>query len=53
MCVAIHAVFADSVLDELRGAGAVGIVTCDTISHASNQICVIEPLAAAVRARLA
>jgi ribose-phosphate pyrophosphokinase len=52
MCIAIHAVFADSVLDELRSAGAAGIVTCDTIEHASNQICVVEPLAAAVRAQL-
>jgi ribose-phosphate pyrophosphokinase len=52
MCVAIHAVFADSVLDELTSAGAAGIVTCDTISHASNKICVIEPLADATRRHL-
>jgi ribose-phosphate pyrophosphokinase len=52
MCVAIHAVFADSVLDELTSAGAAGIVTCDTIAHASNRICVIESLADATRSYL-
>jgi len=53
MCIAIHAVFADAVHDELVAAGARGIITCDTIAHASNRICVAEPLADAVRARLA
>lgn len=53
MCVAIHAVFADALNEALIDAGARGIVTCDTISHATNQICVAEPLAAAVRERLA
>src|SRR6185295_17787102 len=53
MCIAIHAVFADAVHDELVAAGARGIVTCDTIAHASNRICVADPLADAIRARLA
>ncbi len=53
MCIAIHAVFADAVHDELVAAGARGIVTCDTIAHASNRICVMDPLADAIRARLA
>jgi ribose-phosphate pyrophosphokinase len=53
MCIAIHAVFADAVYDELVAAGARGIVTCNTIAHASNRICVADPLADAVRARLA
>lgn len=53
MCIAIHAVFADAVHDELVAAGARGIITCDTIVHASNRICVADPLADAVRARLA
>lgn len=52
MCVAIHAVFADAVHDELLAAGARGIVTCDTIVHASNRICVADPIADAVRERL-
>lgn len=53
LCVAIHAVFADAVHDDLVAAGARGIVTCNTIPHASNRICVADPLADAVRARLA
>ena len=52
MCVAIHAVFADDVLAELEAAGARGIITCDTIAHASNRICVADPLADAVRHQL-
>jgi ribose-phosphate pyrophosphokinase len=50
LCIAIHAVFADAVNDELVAAGARGIVTCDTIQHATNRICIAEPLADAVRA---
>lgn len=53
MCVAIHAVFADALSEALIDAGARGIVTCDTIAHATNQICVTDPLADAVRERLA
>ncbi len=49
MCVAIHAVFADNVHDELLSAGAAGIVTCDTIPHASNRICVADPIADAAK----
>jgi ribose-phosphate pyrophosphokinase len=52
MCVAIHAVFADAVQDALVEAGARGIVTCDTIPHASNRIGIAESLADAVRTRL-
>jgi len=53
VCIAIHAVFADAVNDELMLAGAKGIVTCDTIPHATNQIGVADSIADAVRARLA
>lgn len=52
MCVAIHAVFADALGDALLAAGARGIVTCDTIPHVTNRICVAAPLADAVRQRL-
>lgn len=52
MCVAIHAVFADAVDAELVAAGARGIVTCDTIAHATNRIAIADALAAAVRERL-
>ena len=52
LCIAIHAVFADAVHDELVAAGASGIVTCDTIPHASNRICVADSIADAVSAML-
>jgi ribose-phosphate pyrophosphokinase len=52
-CIAIHAVFADAVNDELVAAGARGIITCDTIPHATNEICVAAQIADAVRSRLA
>jgi ribose-phosphate pyrophosphokinase len=51
-CIAIHAVFADAVNDELVAAGARGIITCDTIPHATNEICVAPQIADAVRSRL-
>jgi ribose-phosphate pyrophosphokinase len=53
ICVAIHAVFADALNDSLVDAGARGIITCNTLAHATNRICVAEPLAVAVRERLA
>jgi ribose-phosphate pyrophosphokinase len=53
MCIAIHAVFADAVCEELAAAGARGIVTCDTIPHATNRIAVADSIAGAVRERLA
>lgn len=53
MCVAIHAVFADDIYRELEVAGAAGIVTCNTIVHASNRICVADPIAEAARHHLA
>jgi ribose-phosphate pyrophosphokinase len=52
MCIAIHAVFADDVQAELVGAGAAGIVTCNTIAHASNKICVADPIAEAAKSML-
>lgn len=53
MCVAIHAVFADRAHDDLFAAGAARVVTCNTIEHPSNRICVADAIAAGVRARLA
>jgi ribose-phosphate pyrophosphokinase len=52
MCVAIHAVFADALDAELVAAGAAGIVTCDTIAHTTNRICVADPVVDAIRSRL-
>jgi hypothetical protein len=40
------------VQDDLVAAGARGIVTCNTIVHASNRICVADPIADALRTRL-
>jgi ribose-phosphate pyrophosphokinase len=52
VCVAIHAVFADNVVDDLVAAGAASVMSCDTIMHPSNRICVAEPLANAARSQL-
>jgi ribose-phosphate pyrophosphokinase len=52
LCIAIHAVFADALEAELLSAGARGIVTCDTVPHATNRICIADSIASAVRARL-
>jgi len=52
ICVAIHAVFADEVLAELKSAGAADIVTCDTIAHESNRICVVDSLVEAAKRNL-
>jgi ribose-phosphate pyrophosphokinase len=53
VCVAVHAVFSDHAHDELLKAGASRVVTCNTIEHPSNRICVADALAEGVRARLA
>jgi ribose-phosphate pyrophosphokinase len=55
VCVAIHAVFADAdtLVEELTSAGAAGIVTCDTIVHASNRIAVCDSIAEAAKPYLA
>ncbi|MFT3693932.1 MAG: ribose-phosphate diphosphokinase [Kofleriaceae bacterium] len=52
VCVAIHAVFSDQVEGALVNAGASGIVTCNTITHASNRICVADSIAEAARSYL-
>jgi ribose-phosphate pyrophosphokinase len=52
LCIAIHAVFADALEAELLSAGARGIVTCDTVPHATNKICIADSIAGEVRARL-
>lgn len=52
LCIAIHAVFADALEAELMSAGARAIITCDTVPHATNQICIADALAEAVRSRI-
>lgn len=53
LCVGIHGLFADGAHDDLRAAGASRIVTCNTVTHPSNAICVFDPIAAAVSALIA
>ena len=53
LCIAIHAVFADALEGELLSAGARGIITCDTVPHVTNRICIADSIATAVRDRLA
>ncbi|HUQ04924.1 MAG TPA: ribose-phosphate pyrophosphokinase [Kofleriaceae bacterium] len=53
ICVGVHAVFADRAHDELLAEGAARVVTCNTIEHHSNRICIADALADGVRARLA
>lgn len=47
VCIAVHGVFADGALDDMRAAGAGRIVTCNTIPHPSNAIAVDAAVAAA------
>ena len=53
VCVAVHAVFADSAYEDLAAAGAARIVSCNTIVHPSNGIDLTSSLASAVRSILA
>ncbi|MBE7449129.1 MAG: ribose-phosphate diphosphokinase [Kofleriaceae bacterium] len=53
LCVGVHAVFAGGAHDDLLAAGAARVVTCNTIEHPSNRICVTDVLADAVRAEVA
>ncbi len=49
VCVAVHAVFAQTAYDDLRAAGAAQIVSCDTIAHPSNRIALTPAIAQCVR----
>ena len=49
VCVAVHAVFAQTAFEDLRAAGATDIVSCDTIKHPSNRIALAPAIAASVR----
>lgn len=48
-CIAVHAIFAHTAFEDLRAAGAVDIVSCDTIFHPSNRIALAHEIAASVR----
>lgn len=52
VCVAVHAVFAQTAFEDLRAAGAGEIVSCDTIRHPSNRIPLAAAIAAGVRTLL-
>ena len=49
VCVAVHAVFAQTAFEDLRAAGTADIVSCDTIEHPSNRIALAPAIAASVR----
>ena len=52
VCVAVHAIFADSAYEDLAAAGAGQIVSCNTIVHPSNAIDLTSSLTSAVRSIL-
>jgi ribose-phosphate pyrophosphokinase len=52
VCIGVHAVFAGNAYKELQQAGAARIVTCNTISHPSNEIDLVPALGQAVLALL-
>lgn len=49
ICLAVHAVFANDAYGKLRSAGASGVVTTNTITHASNCIDVVPAIARELR----
>ncbi len=49
VCIGVHPIFAGNSYEELLAAGAEKVVTCNTISHSSNQIDLSRILAAAVK----
>ena len=51
-CVGVHAVFAGDAYTMLQNAGAAGVITTNTIPHASNRIDVAPTIAIHVRQRL-
>ncbi len=47
VCVGVHGLFAPRALEELRAAGAATLVTCDSVTHTTNEIDLSAALAAA------
>ncbi len=52
VCLAVHGLFADQAEAALRQAGAARVVTCNTVVHPSNGVCVAEVLAGGIRSCL-
>ncbi len=48
LCVAVHAVFAQSAFEDLKAAGVSGVISCDTIVHPSNRITLAPAMADAL-----
>lgn len=48
VCIGVHPVFSGNAYDDLVGAGAAEVVSCNTIQHSSNRIDVSELLAMAI-----
>ena len=53
ICIAVHAVFAQTAFEDLRAAGVAQIVSCDTIPHPSNRIALAPAIAECIRELLA
>jgi len=49
VCVGVHGIFVPGAYEDLRAAGAARIVTCNTVPHETNAICVFDALAAGTR----
>ena len=49
VCIGVHALCTDEALIALKDAGAINVVTCNTIAHPSNGIDVRELIASAVK----
>jgi ribose-phosphate pyrophosphokinase len=49
ICVGVHGIFAAGAHDDLRASGVARIVTCNTVPHETNAICVFDAVATAVR----
>ena len=47
VCVTVHPIFADNAYSELQAAGVERIVSCNTITHTSNQIDLSDEVAVA------
>ena len=53
VCIAVHGVFAHGAISAMREAGALRIVTCNTIAHETNAIDLSKTVASACRSLVA
>lgn len=49
VCMAVHGIFAGDAEAALQASGVGRIVTCNTVEHASNAICISAPLVGGIR----